>query len=45
MRGPDALLENEAKRIIGLLPEMKPGKQKGKEVDVPYSIPVTFKLQ
>jgi bla regulator protein BlaR1 len=44
MRGPDALLENEAKRIVDLLPNMKPGKQKGKEVDVPYSIPVTFKL-
>ncbi len=45
MRGPDALLENEAKRIIGLLPEMKPGKHKGKEVDVPYSIPISFRLE
>ncbi|MFT6797576.1 MAG: bla regulator protein BlaR1 [Maribacter sp.] len=45
MRGPDALLENEAKRIIDLLPEMKPGKHKGKEVDVPYSIPISFRLE
>jgi len=45
MRGPDALLENEAKRIIDLLPNMMSGKQKGKEVDVSYSIPITFKLQ
>ncbi len=28
-----------------LLPEMKPGKHKGKEVDVPYSIPISFRLE
>lgn len=43
-RGPDALLENETKRIMGLLPTMKPGKQKGKSVDVPFSIPISFRL-
>jgi len=45
MRGPDKLLENEAARIIGLLPKMTPGKQKGENVNVPFSIPITFKLQ
>jgi hypothetical protein len=45
MRGPDKLLEGEAKRIIGLLPAMKPGKHEGNSVDVPYSIPITFKLK
>ncbi len=45
MRGPDKLLEGEAKRIIDLLPNMKPGKQKGKEVNVPFSIPISFKLE
>ncbi|MGK0494307.1 MAG: TonB family protein [Maribacter sp.] len=44
MRGPDVLLENEAKRIIDLLPNIMPGKQKGIEVDVPYSIPISFRL-
>ena len=45
MRGPDRLLENEAKRMIDLLPQMIPGKQKGKKVDVPYSIPISFRLE
>ena len=44
-RGPDQLLETEAERIIGLLPKMEPGKQRGQPVGVPYSIPINFKLQ
>lgn len=44
-RGPHELLEDEAKRIIERLPEMQPGKLKGKAVNVPYSIPISFKLQ
>lgn len=43
-RGPDKLLESEAKRIIATLPQMTPGKQRGMAVKVPFSIPVTFKL-
>ncbi|NNE76538.1 MAG: energy transducer TonB [Pricia sp.] len=43
-RGPDLLLEKEAKRIISLLPQMTPGKQRGRVVKVPYTIPITFKL-
>jgi len=34
-RGPDKILEKEAARIIGLLPKMTPGKQRGKSVKVP----------
>ena len=45
LRGPSKLLEEETKRILLLLPNMKPGKQRGKEVNVPFSVPVTFKLQ
>ena len=45
MRGPDKNLENEANRIISKLPKMTPGKQRGKAVRVPFSIPITFKLQ
>ena len=44
MRGPDSLLEKEVARILGKLPKMKPGKQKGKKVDVPFSIPIEFRL-
>ncbi|MFW2377777.1 MAG: energy transducer TonB, partial [Cellulophaga baltica] len=44
MRGPDKILEDEAERIISLLPKMTPGKQDGKVVRVPFSIPITFKL-
>ena len=45
MRGPDKNLENEAKRIISKLPSMTPGKQRGRPVRVPFSIPITFRLQ
>ena len=45
MRGPDKNLEKEAARIIGKLPNMTPGKQRGRPVRVPFSIPITFKLQ
>lgn len=45
MRGPDKNLECEAKRIISLLPAMIPGKQRGRPVRVPFSIPIVFRLQ
>lgn len=45
MRGPDKNLEKEAKRIIAKLPNMTPGKQRGRPVRVPFSIPITFRLQ
>ncbi len=45
MRGPDKNLENEAQRIISKLPSMTPGKQRGRPVRVPFSIPITFRLQ
>ncbi|WP_179006775.1 energy transducer TonB [Winogradskyella forsetii] len=44
-RGPDQLLETEAERIISLLPKMIPGRQRDRNVSVPYSIPINFKLQ
>ena len=45
MRGPDKNLEKEAARIISKLPKMTPGKQRGRAVRVPFSIPITFRLQ
>ena len=43
-RGPDRLLEEEAERIIASLPKMIPGNQRGKDVKVPYSVPIAFKI-
>ena len=42
-RGPDKILEQEAERIIRLLPKMQPGKQRGKPVRVAYAVPIYFK--
>lgn len=44
-RGPDTILEEEAERIISLLPKMTPGKQRGRPVSMPYSIPIHFKFR
>ena len=44
VRGPDKILEREASRIIGLMPKMEPGKQRGKPVTIPYSLPINFVL-
>jgi periplasmic protein TonB len=44
-RGPDKILEKEAERIIGSLPKMVPGKQRGKPVKVAYAVPIFFKFQ
>ncbi|WP_299115790.1 energy transducer TonB [uncultured Winogradskyella sp.] len=44
-RGPHPALEKEAKRVINLLPKMKPGRQRGKAVIVPYSLPIVFQVQ
>lgn len=44
-RGPDKSLEKEAARIVAAIPQMTPGMQRGRAVKVPYSIPITFRLQ
>ena len=44
-RGPHVVLEEEARRIISLIPRFKPGVQEGEPVRVPFSIPIIFKLQ
>ncbi|GAA4289777.1 energy transducer TonB [Aestuariibaculum suncheonense] len=44
-RAPHPGLEKEATRVIGLLPKMEPGKQRGKPVTVPYSLPIVFQVQ
>jgi protein TonB len=44
-RAPHPRLEKEAARVINMLPKMKPGKQRGKAVTVPYSLPIVFQVQ
>ena len=40
----DAALCEEALRIVSIMPKWKPGKQRGKEVRVSYTVPVIFSL-
>jgi len=44
-RGPSLMLEEEAKRVVATLPQFIPGKQKGKLVVVPFSVPIVFHIQ
>ncbi len=43
-RAPHPTLEDEAIRVIKLLPKMTPGRQEGKVVNVPYSLPIIFQI-
>lgn len=45
VRGVDPALDDEAVRVIKLLPLWKPGKQGGKPVNVWYSVPISFQLK
>jgi TonB family protein len=45
LKGVDPLLDNEARRVVGSLPDWKPGRQGGKPVNVWYSVPVTFQMK
>lgn len=44
-RAPHKDLETEAIRVINLLPKFIPGKHKGKNVIVPYSLPIIFEIK
>lgn len=37
-------LDKEALRLINIMPSWIPGRQKGKAVNVRYTLPITFKL-
>lgn len=43
-RGAHQLLDDEAIRVIKLMPKWKPGSMRGKIVRVRYTIPITFAL-
>lgn len=38
-------LEKEAERVINIIPEMTPGKQRDKSVGVIYTLPIVFQVQ
>lgn len=42
---PHVSLEEECKRVIGLLPKMVPGIKRYEPVEVPYSFPVAFQIR
>lgn len=44
-RAPHPALEEEAKRVINLLPKFIPGKQRGEAVGVLYSLPIIFDVE
>jgi len=44
-RATHPLLEKEVVRIIGSLPDMKPGRQRGMPVTVTYSLPITIMVE
>ncbi len=40
-----AALEDEAVRVIELMPDLVPGKQRGQNVNVMFTMPIVFKMQ
>lgn len=45
LRPVDPRLDKEALRVVESLPEFEPGKQRGKSVNVQYTIPVKFVIR
>ena len=44
-RGPHKKLEEEAERVVKMLPKMAPGRQRDKPVGVEYSLPILFEVR
>lgn len=44
LRGVEPSLDAEALRVISSMPKWTPGKQRGKEVRVKYTIPIRFRI-
>ena len=44
-RGVHPLLDKEALRVVDELPQWVPGRQRGIEVNVSYTVPINFVLQ
>ena len=43
-KGPDPLLEDEARRLVKLLPRFQPALENGIPVKIPFSIPIYFNI-
>lgn len=43
-RGPHKRLEKEAIRVVKMLPKMIPAKQRGKPVNIKYTLPITLEV-
>ncbi|MEO9533103.1 MAG: energy transducer TonB [Crocinitomicaceae bacterium] len=43
-RGANKLLDEEALRVVKMMPDWKPGSMRGKTVRVRYTLPITFSL-
>lgn len=44
IRGLDSACDNEAMRVVKMMPTWIPGKQNGKNISVYYTLPVVYKL-
>lgn len=44
LKGVDASLDKEALRVVRAMPKWQPGKQKGENVNVSYTLPINFAL-
>ena len=44
-RAPHKKLQEEAIKVVGSLPVMTPGKQRGRPVTVSYGLPIVFKIE
>ena len=44
-RGVDPSLDKEAVRVVKSMPKWRPGMQRGKPVNVSYTVPINFQLQ
>ena len=44
-RAPHVKLQQEAIRVVKLIPKMIPGKQRGRPVGVKYSLPIAFRVE
>jgi len=44
LKGVDEILDNEAIRVISIMPDWKPGMQRGKPVRVQFNMPIQFNL-
>jgi len=44
LRPCDPILDKEALRVVRSMPDWKPGKQRGKPVEVKYNVPINFRL-